>query len=210
MVRQKCEDERHGIFLVDSFNFQVNYDIRHICKCDFLPKTANQPFDRLDCGHEPQSATDKAQKSFNLTIKLVIFVRRKLRAVLILALFAKEGGLERNKSCIQLAKVLKALEASCVQSLIALGGRNAMLPNQRLGVPSLLSLYVESRFRIGSHLRQLRSKRSRHCVDVQSSWLQKTRLLRKHWRGGFRSGKGPKSANADYFFLPRYPKAVYR
>ena len=146
MVRQKCEDERYGIFLVDSIILKLVI-ITGICfKRDISPKTTNQPFDSLDCGHEPQSATDKAKESFDLAVEFVIFMRRKLGAVLILALFAKEGGLKRNKSRIQLTKILKALEAGCVQSSIALGGSNAMFPNQRLGVPSLLSLDIESGF----------------------------------------------------------------
>lgn len=127
-----------------------------------LPESSNKPFDRLDRGHQPNSATRKAQEGLNSAIQFLILRGCELGAILALALLAEDGGLESRKASIELAEFLETLVAGGVKSLVALGSGDSRLPDQRLGMGSLLRLDVESRLRIGGHLRQLSSERGRH------------------------------------------------
>lgn len=115
----------------------MNADIRLVCEAQrrieevelIVPKSANQPLNRLDCRHESQFAPRQAKKRFNLAVKFLIFTSRQLRSVLGLTLLTKNGRLKPHESIVQLAKLFESWVAYCIKRLVTLRGGNPWLPD---------------------------------------------------------------------------------
>lgn len=134
-----------------------------------LPESSNEPLNRLYRRHQPKSTAREAQEGLDPAVQFLILRSCELGTILVLTLLAEDGRLEGRESSIELTELLKALEAGCIESLVALSSSDSRFPYQRLGMGSLLRLNVESGLRIGSHLRQLSSESSRHDLKGRDS-----------------------------------------
>ncbi|GKT88099.1 hypothetical protein Ct61P_05949 [Colletotrichum tofieldiae] len=118
-----------------------------------IPESPYEPLEGPDRRHEPQAATDKAEEGLDLLIQFGIFSSSHLGAVFAHALLAEERFGEGLEAAIEFAKLLEALGAYCVKSLVALGRSNSRLEDQGLGMGGLLRLDIQGSLGVGGDLR---------------------------------------------------------